>query len=77
MLFAFVVNTMSNKVWVTWKNAAGEAPFCKVREFEDGAIVDDLRKKFVKQQNLITTIPSTLSVFETEGGEKLKAGKRS
>ena len=63
---------MSNEVWVTWKGAAGEPMVDTVDELPGDAQIKNLRKKFVKQQNL-NVGPATVSVFETEGGEKLKA----
>ena len=64
---------MSKKVWVTWQDATGTRFHVKVTELADDADVDDLRRTFVKQQNLTTTVPGELKVSETEGGEKLKA----
>ena len=65
---------MSNKVWVTWKWAAGEDPLVdKVIDLDNNADVADLRRLFVTQQQLQVS-PGTLSVSKTDGGEKLKAG---
>eukprot|EP00978_Attheya_sp_CCMP212_P041524 scaffold239002_cov62-Attheya_sp.AAC.2 len=75
LLFAFVDNTMSNKVWVTWKDAAGNAFYAKVTNLDEHADVDDLRTKFVDQQK-ITVGPGVLSVFETERGAELRASKK-
>jgi hypothetical protein len=67
LLFAFVAITMSNKVWVTWKDAAGDVLHSKVTNLDDDADVDDLRKAFVDQQNLATTIPGGLEVSAADG----------
>jgi hypothetical protein len=76
LLFAIVSITMSNKVWVTWKDAAGEPSHAKVINLDDDADADDLRVAFVKQQNLTTTVPGQLKVFEPEDGGKLDEGKK-
>jgi aspartyl/asparaginyl-tRNA synthetase len=63
---------MSNKVWVTWKDAAGGDPlFDKVTNLEDGADVCDLLRTFVTDRKMNEVDPATLSVFETEGGKEL------
>mmetsp|Transcript_23737 Transcript_23737/g.36034 ORF Transcript_23737/g.36034 Transcript_23737/m.36034 type:complete len:316 (-) Transcript_23737:1586-2533(-) len=43
---------MSQKVWVTWKYDSNNWLFGKVTNLNDNDDVDDLRKAFVKQQNL-------------------------
>eukprot|EP00978_Attheya_sp_CCMP212_P024652 scaffold77824_cov56-Attheya_sp.AAC.1 len=57
---------MSNKVWVTWKGAAGDTLYTQVTNLHHGADVDDLREKFVTQQRLDVG-PATLSVSTADG----------
>ena len=58
---------MSNKVWVTWNDAAGKTVHVKVINLADDADVDDLRKNVVDQQKL-TVGSGFLSVSEKKGG---------
>jgi hypothetical protein len=71
LLFAIVANTMSNKVWVTWKDAEGQDLFAMVKRLDEGALVDDLRDAFVADRR-INVDPATLKVSKTQGGEKLE-----
>jgi hypothetical protein len=68
---------MSNKVWVTWKDPTdGQQLFDKVDSLEINAYIADLRKAFVVQHEPDMRRPARLSVFETQGSEKLKASKK-
>ena len=69
----------NNKVSVTWDppEGASKTTSCyttRVTDLDGDAIVDDLRKALVSQQNLHVS-PAALSVLETKGGEPLKASK--
>jgi hypothetical protein len=57
---------MSNKVWVTctWNS---EPINTRVDDLAEDDIIDDLRKKFVKQQSLDGVVPYTLSVSTADG----------
>ena len=66
------MNKSINKVWVTWQGATGKDLLDKVTGLKDDADVSDLRRKFVEQQNLNSTSPATLDVFETKDGKPLR-----
>ena len=65
---------MSNEVWVKWRGpSTGTTWFVDtVDELKDDAQIKDLRKAFVKQQNLLQISPGGVEVRETENGDMLK-----
>ena len=68
-----VAATMSNSVWVRWKDStSSEWMFDKVTALHDDADISDLRKAFLKQQH-IEVSPGAVRVREAEDGEMLKA----
>jgi hypothetical protein len=76
LLFAIVSITMSNKVWVTWKDpATGKVVASKVYGLEDNADVDDLRIEFLAKRPGLELDPAHLEIFATQDGGKLDEGK--
>jgi hypothetical protein len=55
-------------------DATRKALYDTVDELPDDALIKDLRKVFVQQRRGLDLDPAKLSVFETEGGEELRAG---
>jgi hypothetical protein len=76
VLFAFLANTMSKKVWVTWSFSNGKPMHqTRVKGLYQGAIVDDLRDKFVEQQKMQDIAQGELEVSERKDGERLDPDK--
>ena len=66
---------MSNEVWVKWRDpSTGTWLIDTVDKLKDGAQITDLRKAFVKQQNLTTISPGGVQVREVEDGGMFTAG---
>ena len=60
---------MSNEVWVKWRDpSTGTWLIDTVDKLKDDAQITDLRKAFVKQQNLTTISPGGVQVREVEDG---------
>eukprot|EP00751_Fragilariopsis_kerguelensis_P029385 CAMPEP_0170916974 /NCGR_PEP_ID=MMETSP0735-20130129/7109_1 /TAXON_ID=186038 /ORGANISM="Fragilariopsis kerguelensis, Strain L26-C5" /LENGTH=615 /DNA_ID=CAMNT_0011315169 /DNA_START=86 /DNA_END=1929 /DNA_ORIENTATION=- len=66
---------MSNEVWVKWRDpSTGTWSIDTVDKLKDDAQIKDLRKAFVKQQNLTTISPGGVQVREVEHGEIFTVG---
>ena len=66
----------NNEVWVRWKDSSDDWLFDTVTDLKDDAEIKDLRKAFVRQQNLQGQLsPAEVQVRETtvHGEDRLKA----